>query len=109
MPVTREQLIEIAPESSHVIDKYIEPLNEGFVAFDSDTPLRQAAFIAQIGHESARFTRVEENLNYSANGLMRTFPDYFTEGTAKEFAYKPMRIANKVYANRGGNDNEETG
>lgn len=109
MPVTREQMIEIAPECSHVIDKYLEALNEGFEKFGDDTPLRQAAFIAQAGHESTRFTRVEENLNYSANGLLRTFPDYFTEVSAKELAYKPMRIANKVYANKGGNGDEASG
>jgi len=71
--------------------------------------LLQAAFIAQIGHESSRLTRVEENLNYSANGLLRTFGDYFSQESAKEFAYKPMRIANKVYANKGGNGDEASG
>lgn len=108
-PITKEQLIEIMPECSHVVDKYVEHLNEACDRFDISTPLRIAAFLSQIGHESGRLTRVEENLNYSANGLVRTFPDYFTQVTAKEFAYKPMRIANKVYAGKGGNGSEESG
>lgn len=107
--VTKEQLIAVMPECSHVVDKYLDHLNEAFERFDINTPLRIAAFVAQCGHESSRFTRVEENLNYSANGLLRTFPDYFTPEQAKDFAYKPARIANRVYANKGGNGNEESG
>lgn len=107
--VTRQEFVEIMPECQHIIDKYLEPFNEACERFEVNTPLRQAALIAQLGHESTRFTRVEENLNYSANGLMRTFPTYFTPETAKEFAYKPMRIANRVYANKGGNGDEMSG
>jgi putative chitinase len=107
--VTAEQLISVMPECSHVIVRFVDPLNEAFERFEISTPLRKAAFLAQAGHESTRFIRTEENLNYSANGLMRTFPDYFTPEQAKEFAYKPARIANKVYANKGGNGNEESG
>lgn len=107
--VTSEQLIEIMPECSHVIDRYIDHMHEAFERFEIDSPLRQAAFIAQCGHESTRFTRIEENLNYSANGLMRTFPDYFTDEEAKAFAYKPAQIANRVYANKGGNGDEASG
>lgn len=107
--VSEEQLVRIMPECRHVIHKYVEPLNEAFERFEINTPLRIAAFIAQCGHESTRFTRVEENLNYSANGLIRTFPGYFNAESAKEFAYKPMRIANRVYANKGGNGDEASG
>lgn len=107
--LTEEQLIRIIPESSHVASKYIDALNEAFERFEINTPLRQAAFIAQCGHESTRFTRVEENLNYSANGLMRTFPGYFTPESSKQYAYKPQMIANHCYANKGGNGDEESG
>jgi putative chitinase len=102
-------LVHIIPECSHVVDKYLDHMNEAFDRFDISTPLRQCAFIAQVGHESSRLTRVEENLNYSSNGLVRTFPNHFTLETSKEFAYKPMRIANKVYANLGGNGDEASG
>lgn len=109
MLLSKDQLVRIMPESQRVAGTYIEHLNEAFDRFEINTPLRVAAFIAQIGHESTRMTRVEENLNYSANGLVRTFPGYFTNEMAKEFAYKPMRIANRVYANKGGNGDEASG
>jgi len=107
--VTRDQLIGIMPECEHVVGTYIPFLNEALDRFDINTPVRIAAFIAHSGHESTRYTRVEENLNYSANGLLRTFPNYFTAETAADFAYKPMRIANRIYANRGGNGSEDSG
>ena len=61
-------------------------------------------FLAQTGHESCRFTRLEENLNYSAKALYNVFRKYFpTETIAEAYARQPKMIANKVYANRLGN------
>jgi putative chitinase len=49
-------------------------------------------------------------LNYSAKGLMTTFKKYFpTEALAKEYERQPVKIANKVYANRMGNGDEASG
>ena len=74
-----------------------------------DTPLRRAHFLAQLAHESGGFTRLVENLNYSADGLRRTWPARFDAATAAEYARKPERIANKVYADRLGNGDEASG
>ena len=74
-----------------------------------DTKLRQAHFLAQLAHESGGFARLVENLNYSADGLRRTWPSRFDAKTAAEYARKPERIANKVYANRLGNGDEASG
>lgn len=38
-----------------------------------DTPTRQAAFLAQIGHESMRLTRLTESLDYSVDALLAKF------------------------------------
>jgi putative chitinase len=62
-----------------------------------------------MGHESADFTRLTENLNYSAAGLVKTWPKRFTEETAQGYHRKPEKIANKVYADRMGNGNEASG
>lgn len=77
--------------------------------FEIDSTVRVAAFLAQCAHESGGFVRLEENLNYSAAGLLRTFPKYFSQWTAEEYARKPERIANRVYANRMGNADESSG
>jgi putative chitinase len=61
-----------------------------------DTPLRQAHFMAQIAHESGGFKRLTENLNYSADGLRRTWPGRFTPSQAQHYARKPEAIANRV-------------
>lgn len=72
--------------------------------YDINTPLRVSHFLAQCSHESTDFTRFIENLNYSAKGLVDTFPKYFpTLIFAKSFERNPEKIANFAYANRMGN------
>lgn len=76
----------------------------------NETPQRLAAFIAQMAHESGQFLYKEENLNYSAQGLMNVFGKYFpNQVIAESYARKPSIIASKVYANRMGNGTEESG
>jgi putative chitinase len=53
---------------------------------------------------------LQENLHYSANGLKSVWGSRFpTDQIANEYANQPDRIANKVYANRMGNGDEESG
>lgn len=73
------------------------------------TKEQQAMFIAQCGHESAGFSIFSENLNYSEQALLRVFPKYFNERTARQYARKPEMIANRVYAARMGNGSEASG
>ena len=74
------------------------------------SPARQAAFLGQVAHESAELTRLEENLNYSAQRLMAVWPKRFpTLPDAEPFAHNPQALANRVYANRMGNGDEESG
>lgn len=78
--------------------------------YEINTPQRLAAFIAQCAHESANFTALRENLNYRAASLMKTWPQRFpTMAIAQQYANKPEKIANKVYANRMGNRDEASG
>lgn len=78
--------------------------------YNINTVERVSAFLAQCGHESADFTFLKENLNYSAGGLRSTWPTRFlTEDDAKPYARNPEKIANKVYANRLGNGTEDSG
>ena len=73
------------------------------------TNYQAAHFFGQCWHETGGFKRLEENLNYSASGLMRVWPSRFNAAEAEKYAGKPEAIANKVYANRMGNGGEESG
>ena len=89
-------------------EEWVEPLNETFDKYDISTPKRQAAFIGQCMHESGGFKHLTENLNYSAKGLVATWPSRFpNEEYAEEYARKPERIASKVYVGRMGNETAE--
>jgi putative chitinase len=70
-----------------------------FEKYEINTPNRIAAFMAQCGHESADFTMLEENLNYSEDSLNKVFGRYFGPNgrNAKEYARNPEKIANYVY------------
>ncbi|MFJ3685587.1 glycoside hydrolase family 19 protein [Pseudomonas sp. NPDC090208] len=110
--------------------QYLAPLNAAMQRYQINTRDRVTMFLAQIAHESADFTRVSENLNYTADGLANTWPNRFGEYTrvgvylkvelkgglrivpnelAMQLAGKPELIANKVYANRFGNGDEDSG
>lgn len=109
--ITLDQLRAIFPTTKReTLALYVEPLNETFEKFDITTVARKSMFLAQVGHESAGFTAVRENLNYSKDGLRKIFGKYFpTDALAAQYARQPERIANRVYANRGGNGNEASG
>lgn len=103
--VTAEQLAKL-----HISAEWVEPLNDTFLKFGIDTPKRQAAFIAQCGHESGGFKLLSENLNYRAETLCKLWPKRFpTLEFAKQFEKNPRKIANSVYANRMGNRDEASG
>jgi len=88
--------------------KWLAPLEEAFVKYDISTPIRQACFIGQCAHESGNFKTLQENLNYSAEGLMKTWPSRFaTKDIADQYARQPAKIAGKVYNGRLGNTSEE--
>jgi putative chitinase len=89
--------------------QWVQPLQAACDKYQINTPLRAAAFLATYGIESARLTALTENLNYSAEGLLATFPKYFTAEQAQEYAHKPPMIANRAYANRNGNGDEASG
>jgi putative chitinase len=71
--------------------------------------LQVSYFLGQISHETANFKYNTENLNYSIKGLRSVFRKYFTLTQAEMYQRKPEKIANRVYANRMGNGNEQSG
>jgi putative chitinase len=94
----------------HIPDNVIDQIPAVQEKFEINTPLRLAHFLAQCGHESGGFKLTQENLNYSAAGLMGVFKKYFpTQALADAYARQPEKIANKVYGGRMGNGLEATG
>lgn len=87
----------------------LQNMNNILEHYEINTPLRIAHFLAQCTHESMDFSAKRENLNYSAQALLRVFRKYFTEQQAQQYARNPEAIANRVYANRLGNGPEESG
>ena len=59
--IAYEQLIRIMPYAKQRADKFIDPLNAAMKEFDiSENGIREAAFLAQIAHESGELRYVEE-------------------------------------------------
>ena len=57
--ITTSQLLKIMPYAGPRAKLYVTPLNEAMDEFCIDTPARQAAFLAQVAHESGslRYTK----------------------------------------------------
>ena len=108
--VTFEQLNDFFEDTNEdIIERFVEPLNEVMAFYEINTPERISMFLAQCGHESGGLRTIKENLNYSADGLRKIFPKYFRDLNPAEYAKKPEKIANVVYANRMGNGPVESG
>jgi putative chitinase len=110
--ITKEQLAQLIPGNPY-LDQWCNALNEILPDYGIDTPQRVAAFIAQCAHESGNFRALKENLNYRWETLRKLFSKYFpTDDLAKAYASMPNKqeaIANRIYASRMGNGDEQSG
>jgi putative chitinase len=90
-------------------DEYVPLLNALNPKYEISNGYRFAGFLSQIMVESEYFSRVTENLDYPAASLLRVFPSHFDSIEAVEYSHSPIKIANRVYADRMGNGNEASG
>jgi len=96
--------------------QWADPLSAAMTRYAITSPKRMAAFLAQIGHESASLSRVEESLNYSA-ARIRQLAAAAVPGSrwhrlgsrAFELAHNPVALANAAYGGRMGNGPEASG
>jgi len=107
--LTTAKLAKILSITESVAGQWMPHLDAAMEKYTINSKLRIAAWIAQVGHESGRLRLKEENLNYSADGLTKTFGKYFNAQQAEDYARQPERIGSRVYANRMGNGNEASG
>jgi len=106
---TQEKLAKCLSRNKNTAELF-EVFSEVLPRYEITTIERVAAFLAQCGHESADFTVLKENLNYSAEGLTKVFPKRFPSlAVAQPYNRQPEKIANKIYADRMGNGPEASG
>lgn len=112
---TKSLLVQFAP----ALEKYADILIAEMPKVSIDTRIEVRHFLSQCAIESNQFKVVEENLNYSAQGLANTWPKRYSVNPAattktpnelaKRLGRNPQAIANNVYANRMGNGDEASG
>ncbi|MFC0228064.1 glycoside hydrolase family 19 protein [Serratia aquatilis] len=111
--MTQDQFQRAAGISAGLATRWFPHVEATFNAFSIATPIEQAMFIAQIGHESAGFTASVESFNYSQRSLKTTFghrlsPDQIAmlgrqAGEKSVPLNRQKAIANLVYGGRMGN------
>jgi len=125
----------VIPKVEHIVaagvkqataEKWVDAVVVACQEFSIDTPQRIAGFLSQCAHESGGFERLQENLNYSADGMAGIWPKRFAvmgpdkkpvkkdgKNQPNKFALalhrKPEMIANVVYSGRMGNGPTESG
>ncbi len=113
MQLTKQQIVRalvgIASPTDEELDCFVASFNMWAESMGINSTKRIIHYLSQAVFESNYLKATEENLNYSADGLLKTFPKYFNAQTAQAYARNPQKIANKVYANRMGNGSEASG
>lgn len=103
--LTLEKLKTVCP---NITQEILDSINKTCEKYKINSKERYAHFVGQMAHESGGFFACSENLNYSAEGLLKVFSKYFNSGNVAAYAKKPELIASKVYASRMGNGDESS-
>ena len=117
MEITNEQLKNIYSCSTQIDrTRYLRYINKYAKQFGIDNTVRMSAFLAQIGYESSQLKNIQENINYNDDVLEDTFYKDFESLRIKKSLVEPTTLytltksrANRIYANKMGNGDEESG
>ena len=96
LPKIEKEVLKLDKLKGQIPDSVISEISTNGEKFGIITNLRLCHFLAQCSTESGNFKAVNENLNYSKDGLMKIFPKYFPGNLAESYAYKPEKIASRV-------------
>lgn len=110
--ITAETLKALSPQANATrISVYAPALEAARDEYGIDTPRRVAHFMAQLSHECDNFRALVENLNYSAQGLYKTFPKRVgsLENAQRLVNEGKAAIAEAIYGNRPELGNVEPG
>jgi putative chitinase len=101
--ISYEDFAKFAPRAISV-PLIVGALNDHMERCEITTDRRIRHFMAHHYVESAGFSLLEENLNYSAARLVQVWPRRFPNvAAATPYARNPRALANKVYGGRMGN------
>ncbi|MCF5965075.1 glycoside hydrolase family 19 protein [Xanthomonas perforans] len=110
MQLTAQQLKQAVGCTDRTAERWIEPISEACRLYSISTPRRMAAFLAQVGHESAGLAALVEGLNYSLENLTAAGSRWRSLlSRVKELARNSVGLGNAAYANRLGNGDEASG
>jgi putative chitinase len=121
MPITEAQLLRILPNARPVAGIFVPALNRAMARYDISIPARQAAFLAQVGHESGQLRSLSESLYYKdATRVAQLFKygfdlnhngrvDSAEVRDAEAYLRNSEKLANRVYGGRYGNGPEASG
>lgn len=107
--MNQQQFQKAAVISAGLAARWFQPMTDAMNEFGITAPKDIAMFIAQVGHESAGFSALVENFNYTPAALLTTFGRRVTNyqasmlGRANGKPASQEAIANLVYSNRLGN------
>jgi len=108
-PLTASRLAAAMGIADEAAELWVMHVNTALGLCGCSTVEHVAQWIAQVGHESAGLTRLVESLNYTPEGLLKTWPTRFDAATAArlgrhgEHAADQRAIANIAYGDRLGN------
>lgn len=103
-----DRILRLCPLADQkIVEASAAALDRLAAQYDLVTFLRRVHFMAQCAHESASFTKMVENLNYSAQRIAQVWPRL--KDRAHELERKPRELANAAYASRFGNRDEASG
>lgn len=101
-------LVKLCPDLSNAMSWSVE-LGRAAQHFGISDDAEQLMWVANLIYESRGFTRLEEDMNYSAKRMAQVWPHRFARNGDKAFgpnelavelAYKPQEFANTVYGGR---------
>ena len=96
--------------SSALAETWADPLTAAMERWEINTPKRQAAFLATVGVESYRLLRAREDMYYrTTDRVVQIFGLRINRDEAPAFIRNPAALGNRVYADRMGNGDEESG
>lgn len=119
MKITPALLLAACQPLAVNAQRYADPLDAACARYSINTPQRLAAFLAQVGHESASLSATSESFDYKIPALMVTFPRRMPYAMAVKYGRQPSeasipmarqaQIANIVYASTYGNGDAASG